>query len=145
MSNQELDNLVKLGTLKAESGTPAEFDGLVSSAKKRLVDARNDSLVFESRFDLAYNAAHGFAPAALRHKGYRSDKRYAVFQALPHTLGLEAAVWRVLAKAHNDRNLVEYEGYSHVDTQLLADLIRCATLLEHTVAQLPRLTNEAGR
>lgn len=108
----------------------------MDSAKKRLADARNESLADESRFDLAYNAAHGFALAALRQRGYRSDNRYVVFQALAHTLGLAPAIWRVLAKAHTDRNLAEYEGRSEIDEQLLADLIRCTALLEAAVAKL---------
>ena len=56
-------------------------------------------------FYLAYNAAHAFSLAALRWHGYRSDSRYLVFQALPHTLELLAATWRVLAKAHEVRNV----------------------------------------
>ena len=136
MSNNELENLVKIDKLKAEAGTRAEFDGLVGSARKRLADARNDSLSSESRFDLAYNAAHAFALAALRRCGYRSEHRYVVFQSLGHTLGLDAAVWRVLAKAHNQRNLAEYEGRTEVDEQLLSDLIRCATRLEAAIAEV---------
>jgi len=136
MSKSELDNLVTIGKLKAEPGTRAEFNGLVDSAKKRLADARNESLADESRFDLAYNAAHGFALAALRKNGYRSENRYLVFQALAHTLGLAPAIWRVLAKAHDERNLAEYEGRSEVDEQLLSDLIRCTTTLEAAVAKL---------
>jgi len=73
--SSELDNLFAIGKLKAEPGTRAEFIGLVDSAKKRLADARNVSLADESRFDLAYNAAHGLALAALRNKGYRSENR----------------------------------------------------------------------
>jgi hypothetical protein len=134
--SEALDNLVKIGQLKTETGTRMEFLGLVESAKKRLADSKNEDLAAESRFDLAYNAAHGFALAALRHKGYRSENRYVVFQALPHTLGLEPAVWRVLAKAHNERNMAEYEGRSEVDEQLLTDLIRCTTQLGTTVAKL---------
>ena len=106
MRKEELDNLVKIGQLKAEPGTLAEFDGLVDSARKRLADARNESLSSESRFDLAYNAAHALALAALRRCGYRSENRYVVFQSLAHTLGMDAAIWRVLAKCHNQRNLV---------------------------------------
>lgn len=136
MSVQELDNLVKIGKLKAEPGTRAEFDGFVSSAKNRLADARNKNLSSDSRFDLAYNASHAFALAALRRKGYRSEDRYIVFQALPHTLGLDAAVMRVFAKAHNERNLAEYEGRTDIDEQLLTDLLRCATQLEKAVAAL---------
>jgi hypothetical protein len=86
MTKLELDNLVKIGQLKSEPGTRAEFDGMVASARKRLVDARNESLAPESRFDLAYGAAHGVALAALRQKGYRSENRYTVFQALVHTI-----------------------------------------------------------
>jgi len=136
MSNGELDNLVKIGQLKAEPGTQVEFDGLVDSARKRLADARNEKLSFESRFDLAYNAAHAFALAALRRHNYRSGNRYVVFQVLPHTLGLDAAIWRVLAKCHNQRNLAEYEGHFEVDEQLLIDLINCTTRLEAAVASL---------
>lgn len=136
MSSPELDNLVGAGHLKAEPGTRVEFDGLLSSARKRLADARNETLALESRFDLAYNAAHGLALAALRQRGYRPESRYVVFQALQHTLGLAPAIWRVLAKAHNERNLAEYEGRSEVDAQLLSDLIACASRVEAAVAKL---------
>jgi hypothetical protein len=136
MSKQALDNLVKIGKLKAEPGTRAEFNGLVDSARKRLADARNESLASESRFDLAYNAAHAFALAALRKHDYRPENRYVVFQAPAHTLGLDAAIWRVLAKCHDQRNLAEYEGRSEIDEQLLTDLIDCTTRLEAAVAAL---------
>ena len=133
---EELGNLVKIGQLKVERGTRAEFDGLVGSARKRLADARNDGLSSESRFDLAYNAAHAFALAALRRCNYRAENRYVVFQSLAHTLGLDAVVWRVLAKSHNQRNLAEYEGRTEVDEQLLSDLIRCTMKLEAAIAAM---------
>ncbi|HLK81910.1 MAG TPA: hypothetical protein VKT99_10495 [Xanthobacteraceae bacterium] len=137
MTKQELDNLVKIGQLKSEPGTQAEFDGMVDSAKKRLADARNESLASESQFDLAYGAAHGFALAALRQKGYRSENRYTVFQALAHTVeGLDPAAIRIFAKAHNERNLAEYEGRTEVDEGLLKDLIRCTTELQKAVLAL---------
>lgn len=53
--------------------------------------------------------------------GYRSDKRYLVFQCLQHTLGLDKARWRVLDKCHNARNLAEYEGHLYVNPQLLRE------------------------
>jgi hypothetical protein len=138
MSKQELENLARIGQLKTEPGTLAEFDGLVDSARKRLADARNENLSFESRFDLAYNAAHAFALAALRRHDYRPGNRYVVFQAIPHTLGLDAIIWRVLAKCHDRRNLAEYEGHFEVDEQLLTDLIECTARLEAAVAALAR-------
>ncbi len=136
MNKQELDNLVKIGKLKTEAATRSEFDGLVGSARSRLADSRNETLSPDSRFDLAYNAAHALALAALRRLGYRSENRYLVFQALAHTAGLDASIWRVLAKSHDARNLAEYEGRSEVDAQLLIDLIRCATALETALLAL---------
>jgi hypothetical protein len=56
--SHELDNLVKIGRLKAEPASRSEFTGMVSSAHTRLVDAQNESLDPDSRFDLAYGAAH---------------------------------------------------------------------------------------
>lgn len=97
----------------------------MASGAARLADAANPALAPESRFDLAYNAAHALALAALRYRGYRSDSRYVVFQALPHTLGVPAATWRVLAKGHERRNLAEYEGALDVDERLLTDIPEC--------------------
>lgn len=137
MSKQELENLVKIGQLKVEPATRAEFDGMLNSAKKRLADARNESLASESRFDLAYGAAHGLALAALRQNGYRSENRFTVFQALAHTVdGLNPTAVRIFAKSHNERNLAEYEGRTEVDERLLAELIRYTAELEKAVAAL---------
>ena len=130
----ELENLARIGKLKAEAGEPSEMEGLAVSGKARLKDAKNAMLAFESRFDLAYNAAHALSLAALRGHGYRSENRYLVFQTLQHTLKLPAAQWRVLAKAHEKRNLAEYEGHFDVDETLLGELIEVADLI---LARLP--------
>lgn len=110
-------------SLKAELPDAREFEGLKRSGRARLQDALNTSLAIESRFDLAYNAAHSLCLAALRWHGYRSTNRYIVFQLLPHTLGLGPAVWRVLAKCHDIRNLGEYEGDLNVDERIVTDLV----------------------
>lgn len=123
MSSQNLSNLVAIGQLKAEPMNEAEFAGLLRSGQTRLTDANNKTLAIESRFDLAYNAAHALALAALRWRGYRSENRYLVFQALPDTVGLGPEVWRVLAKCHERRNLAEYEGHLEINDQLLDDLL----------------------
>ncbi|MDO9006694.1 MAG: hypothetical protein Q7U80_00590 [Thiobacillus sp.] len=129
MTSSPLDNLVRIGKLKAEPPAQAEFDGLVRSGLVRLRDAENATLSLESRFDLAYNAAHALSLAALRWHGYRSENRYLVFQSLTHTLVLDAAQWRVLDQAHNKRNLAEYEGDLDVDDALVEALIRAAQRL----------------
>ncbi len=119
-----LENLTGPGKpLSPEPPDQAEIDGLLRSGRARLVDARNVALSLESRFDLAYNAAHALCLAALRSTGYRARQRYIVFQVLPHTLGLGPEIWRVLAKAHDLRNLAEYEGHVDVEERFAADLI----------------------
>ena len=109
--------------LKAEPPDAKEFTGLKRSGHARLNDALNTSLSLESRFDLAYNAAHALCLAALRWNGYRSANRYIVFQLLPNTLGLGPEVWRVLAKCHDIRNRGEYEGDLSVDERIVNDLV----------------------
>ena len=132
----ELENLARIGKLKHEAGAHSEINGLIVSGTARLRDANNAALSFESRFDLAYNAAHALSLAALRYHGYRSDNRYLVFQALPLTIGLAVAHWRVLAKAHDKRNLAEYEGHFEIDEQLLIDVLAAAELVRQSVVKL---------
>jgi len=83
---QELDNLVRVGQLKSEPCAQSEFDGLLRAGRSGMADAGNKALAPQSRFSLAYNAAHAFALAALRWHGYRAQNRYVVFQAVTHTL-----------------------------------------------------------
>ena len=136
--NSPLDNLTGTsGSLANEPPDRCEFNGLCKSGLARLKDASNTSLALESRFDLGYNAAHALRLAALRRLGYRAKNRYIVFQVLPHTLGLGPEVWRVLAKAHDTRNLGEYEGDLNVDERLVTDLIVAA---QAVAAKLQALT-----
>jgi hypothetical protein len=136
MSKQELDNLVKINKLKLEPGTRPEFDGMVRSARTHLTDAQNESIDTDSQFDLAYGAAHRLASAALRQQGYRSEDRITVFQTLVHTVSADKADVQIFLRAHNERNLAEYEGRTEIDERLLADLIRCTKKLEAAVARL---------
>jgi hypothetical protein len=130
-----LDNLSRSGgPLKPEPPDAAEIAGLLRTGRARLTDASNTALALESRFDLAYNAAHALCLAALRAKGYRASNRYIVFQVLPHTLGLGPEVWRVLDLCHNKRNLGEYEGLLEVDERLVGDLIAAAQSVEAALA-----------
>ena len=124
LPREELDNLVRVRKLKAEPAEPEEIRGLLHSGLVRLKDARNTSLSLESRFDLAYNAAHALSLAALRLLGYRSDSRYLVFQCLQHTVDLPSEQWRVLDLAHDKRNLGEYQGDLDVSKQLVEAVIR---------------------
>lgn len=126
MTSPHLDalaNLAWIKKLKAEPPDARERAGLLRSATVRLRDARQTTLALESRFDLAYNAAHAAALSALRTHGYRSDNRYLVFQCLEHTLGFTPAQWLLLNQAHNKRNLAEYEGDLDVTVGFVTELI----------------------
>jgi len=137
MTSKELDNLVRIGSLKQEPGDQREFNGLLKLGRIKLADAKNSKLSAESQFDLAYNAAHSLALAAMRWHGYRPNQnRYFVFQALPHTLGLKQDIVRVLGKSHSERNLAEYQGSTEIDAQLLSDLIAAAQMLLNEVVKL---------
>jgi hypothetical protein len=135
MAHKQLDNLVKIGKLKAETSSEREVAGLIKSGSARLRDSKIKSLSIESRFDLAYNAAHALSLAALRRAGYRSDNRYLVFQCLTHTLGLADEQWRVLDQAHRKRNLAEYEGELDISEGLLDSLIRITESIAERVAK----------
>lgn len=79
MSLKKLNNLVHIDQLKKENFDESEFTGLIHSGTTRLEDANIETLSPASRFDLAYNAAHAFALAALRKHGYRANHRFIVF------------------------------------------------------------------
>lgn len=124
MTLTPLDNLVKIGQLKEEPPDQSQIDGMLKSAKTRLKDCKVKELSEESKFSLAYSAAHSLSVAAMRWHGYRSDNRYLVFQCLEHTVGLDNAKWRVLDKCHKQRNIAEYEGHLEITPQLLQELIQ---------------------
>ena len=137
-SPSPLERLAGPGNVLAKEAPDAkEFDGLVRSGLARLKDAENAANSLESRFDLAYGAAHALCLAALRYHGYRPSKRYIVFLVLPDTLGLGPEVWRVLSKCHDMRNRTEYEGALDVDERLVVDLITSCRKVAEKVSWLP--------
>lgn len=133
---QQLANLARIGKLKAEPPDARELAGLLRSSRVRLQDARQETLALESRFDLAYNAAHAAALAALRAHGYRSENRYLVFQCLEHTLNFKPEQWLILTQAHAKRNLAEYEGDLDVTQGFVDELIAHVALLLDAVSAL---------
>jgi hypothetical protein len=127
------------GLLTAEPPDASEFAGLVRSGLARLADAARESNSLDSRFDLAYSAAHALCLAALRYHGFRPSKRYVVFQVLPDSLDLGPEVWRILSKCHDLRNRTEYEGAVDVDPRIVADLIAACKVVAAKVSGLPPL------
>jgi len=143
MASSELENLARVRQLKPEPASQLEFDGLLQSGSRRLADASRSELSVESRFDLAYNAAHALSLAALRWHGYRSESRYLVFQCLAHTLALPTEQWRMLDQAHRKRKLAEYEGVVDIDLALLQAPLRVADEVARRVAKLGPIAHSA--
>lgn len=71
--------------MAAEPPDTKQFAGFKRSALARLKDAANPVNALESRFDLAYDAAHGLCLTALRHKGFRAHHVTSCFRRC-HTL-----------------------------------------------------------
>ncbi len=136
MPLEQLDNFARIGQLKKEAASREEIAGLARSGRARLADCKNKTLSKESRFDLAYNAAHALALTALRAAGYRAEHRYLVFQCTQYTLNLPGEQWRVLDDAHRKRNMAEYEGGLDIDDALLEALIRVTDGLAVRVQKL---------
>jgi hypothetical protein len=132
----ELDNLAKTGRLKGEPTDEKELAALIQSGEARLKDAANRDLSLESRFDLAYNVAHSLALAALRFRGYRSDKRYLVFEVLVHTVNLAPENCRVLDDAHRKRNAAEYAGVIDMNESLVSSIIDVANEVKDRLRKL---------
>jgi hypothetical protein len=141
MSLAALDNLVRVGQLKAEPRNSAEAGRMLSMARTSLADAQLSSLSPQGRFTSAYNAAHAAALAALRWHGYRSENRYTVFQCLAHTLSWPAQRWRVLDAAHQRRNKAEYEGFLDVEDSGITELCALVTAL---IADVTNLIEKPG-
>lgn len=73
--------------------------------------------------------------------GYRSDKRYLVFQCLLHTADVNNVQVRLFALCHERRNLAEYEGYMDEDEALLTQLLESTLQLLVRVQHLSDASN----
>jgi hypothetical protein len=127
-----LENLARAKQLNAEAPDELEIANLISRAATFLRDARNAGNSVESRFTLAYNAAHALALAALRSAGYRPSSaghRRIVFQVLEFTADAPKAPSLALAQYHDRRNRIEYEGAS-VSAMEMTDLVKLAAELQ---------------
>ncbi len=135
-SKKRLENLASIGQLKFEPVDRTEFDGLLNSARPRLADSENKNLNLESRFDLAYNAAHSLGLAALRFHNYRSENRHTAFQALSDTLAISKIETRILVDVHRKRNNILYSGDADVDEATVNKLIEIAHVLLEKLEEL---------
>ena len=142
-SIEQLQNLLAIRKLKPEPPDIREFDGLLLTAKRMIPDAELEQLSPHSRFQLAYDAAHSLALAALRWHGYRASDRYIVFQTLPHTFNFPQGKWRLLDNCHQRRNAALYEGAFQEDERLISELIAVTKDLLEAVEKLPPIAESS--
>jgi hypothetical protein len=110
-----LDNLMKIGRIKAHTTSAAEIGDLLAAANRNLADARAENISVENRFDAAYKCVMQSALASMMASGFRPDAKalghhQTVIQSLPKTVGLAPERVAVLDTLRNKRNLSDYTG-----------------------------------
>lgn len=115
-----MENLARIGKLKAHAADEREIARLPESADRALKDASVAALSTDSRLELAYRALMQAALAAMLASGYRPatsepGHHQVVIQALPKTIGMAAERVQVLDAYRKARNQSDYRGVSVSD------------------------------
>lgn len=110
-----MENLLRIGKLKAHAVTKIEIERLFASADRALVDAAKDSNGADTRFGLAYRAVMQVAMAAMMASGFRPatsepGHHQLLIQSLPKTAGIEASRIKLLDAIRTMRNRADYSG-----------------------------------
>lgn len=110
-----LENLLRIGKLKAHAADEREIVRLLDSAQRGLKDAGVASLSSDSRLDLAYRAMMQAALAAVLANGYRPSTsepghHQLLLQTLPKTIGMASGRVQVLEAFRKARNQSDYRG-----------------------------------
>ena len=110
-----LENLLRIGQLKAHRAERTEIARLLVAAERNIVDARNPDNSTATRFDCAYKTIMQSSLAALQASGYRPDAKrpghhMTIIQSLGLTLGVDGPRVAVLDKLREKRNLADYTG-----------------------------------
>jgi len=116
-----LDNLLRIGKVKAHAADKVEIGRLLASAERALADAGVPGLSADTRLDAAYRALLQAALVAMLANGYRpatseSGHHQTLIQALPKTAGVAADRTRVLDGYRAARNQSDYRGVPVSDT-----------------------------
>jgi hypothetical protein len=110
-----LQNLLRIGRLKAHAPTAAEVQRLLKAIDRNLADTAVAGISDETRFDAAYKAVMQCALVAMMAAGYRpatseTGHHQTLIQSLPLTLGVANDVWVVLDALRKQRNANDYTG-----------------------------------
>lgn len=129
-----LENLARIGRLKAHAADEREIVRLLESAELTLRDAAVAALSSGTRLDLAYKAMMQAALAAMYASGYRPatsepGHHQVVLQALPKTIGTAPERVQVLDAYRKARNQSDYHGIPVSDAVALECLAEARRLL----------------
>lgn len=132
-----LQNLLRIGKLKAHSPTAAEVHRLLAAVDRNLADAAATGISNETRFDAAYKAVMQCALIAMMASSYRPSTgepghHATLIQSLPLTLGVSNDVWIVLDALRRKRNANDYTG-DLIDEGIVAECLAQATSLKTTL------------
>lgn len=111
MPQQALDNLVRIGQLKAEPRNAAEVGRMLAMASTRLADSRLGTLSAEGRFTSVYNAAHAaLGCLALARLSQRKPLYgFPVLDAYPQLARRHVgAFWIALTRNVTSRNMRDF-------------------------------------
>jgi hypothetical protein len=148
-----LQNLLKIGRLKAHQPTAAEVQRLLAAISRNLQDAAVNDISDETRFDVVYKAVMQCAMVAMMAAGYRPatnepGHHQTMIQSLPLTLGVSNDAWVVLDALRRQRNANDYTGQP-IAASTVAECIAQAkalnkALLAHLKAKHPDLMVAQG-
>ena len=139
-----LDNLLRIGQLKAHPVDAREIRELLDAARRNLADSRVESISIENRFDAAYKCIMQCALASLLAHGYRPDTKkpghhQTAIQALSKTLSAAPARIATLDALRSKRNLADYTGRAIDTSSLRACIAEAERLLDDVEAMLAKM------
>ena len=100
-----LQNLLRIGRLKAHTVTAVEIRQLLAAVERNLADAAVAQVSDETRFDAAAMLAAGYRPSTSE-----PGHHVTLIQSLPLTLGVANEAWIVLDALRRKRNANDYTG-----------------------------------
>jgi hypothetical protein len=132
-----LENLLKIGRLKAHEPNAAEVQRLLASIRRNLADAAVTNISDETRFDAAYKAVMQCALVAMLAAGYRPSTNepghhQTMIQSLSLTLGVTNDAWVVLDALRRQRNAADYTGQP-ITAASVAECLKQARMLEKSL------------
>lgn len=136
-----MDNLTRIGRLKAHVAAREEIERLLAAASRNLRDAHVPGISDETRFDAAYKSVMQCALAGLAVAGYRpaTDQpghHQTMIQSLPLTLGVNREAVLVLDALRKKRNINDYSGDLMDPESLRQCILEAESLLKLARARL---------